>query len=388
MSNAVPLITGSAELADFCRRARGAAIVALDTEFLCDETYYAELCLIQLAYDGGAALVDPLAAGLDLAPLEALLYDSSILKIAHASYQDVKIFYQRTGRVIAPLFDTQIAAQVCNFPANAPYALLAERLAGTEIDKALQRSNWRKRPLSKQQQSYALRDVVPLLAIYQSLQKRLKQTERGGWIAELMTALADPALYDNHPKTAWQRVRTRIRGQNEWLALAALACWREAEAQRCNRPRPWIMPDKDMHILAKERPKTLDEMKSIRLTVKHRPRQERARGIIAALGEREQFLPQWETMQQTTYPPLPSDEPRLQMLKALLKTRCAETGVAASLIAANSDLDAFIRDAETQLAQKPEWQKEIFWNDALAVLRGEKALRLEEKSVLMVSLRD
>ncbi|MDP6932852.1 MAG: ribonuclease D, partial [Myxococcota bacterium] len=145
------LITTSSALAEFCDALRSAPYIAVDTEFIREKTYHARLCLVQVAYGDLAAAIDPLANGMDMAPLRDLLCDPKILKVLHAATQDLEIFLDRTGQVPAPVFDTQIAASVCGLGESPGYAKLVASLLNVQIDKASQVTDWSLRPLSSRQ---------------------------------------------------------------------------------------------------------------------------------------------------------------------------------------------------------------------------------------------
>ena len=158
----------------------GAPYLALDTEFLRDQTYYPKLCLIQVAspvVNGQSveAIIDPLAPGIDLAPFYELLKRPDIVKVLHAARQDIEIFYLQGGMLPHPLFDTQVAAMVCGFGDAASYETLARRIAHVEIDKSARFTDWSHRPLSKRQLEYALADVTHLRVIYEWMKAKLER---------------------------------------------------------------------------------------------------------------------------------------------------------------------------------------------------------------------
>src|SRR5579871_1388247 len=187
-------------LVAFLAELSSAPYLALDTEFLRDQTYYPKLCLIQVAAPGTEAIVDPLAPGLDLAPFYDLLKRPDIVKVLHAARQDIEIFYLQGGVLPAPLFDTQVAAMVCGFGDAASYETLARKIARVEIDKSARFTDWSHRPLSKRQLEYALADVTHLRVIYEWMKTKLAKTGRESWVAEEVAALRDPALYRLDPE--------------------------------------------------------------------------------------------------------------------------------------------------------------------------------------------
>src|SRR5215468_7383204 len=203
------LIAESGALAAFCQRQRTAEFVAIDTEFMRDKTYWPQLCLVQIAGPEEAAAIDTLAPGLDLEPMLALLADPGLLKVFHAARQDIEIFFHLTGRVPAPLVDTQVAAMVCGFGDAVSYENLTAKLAGARIDKSSRFTDWARRPLTERQVAYALSDVTHLRPAYEKLKRRMDKTGRTAWVAEEMAILTNPATYQQEPRESWRRLKVR-----------------------------------------------------------------------------------------------------------------------------------------------------------------------------------
>ena len=195
-------------LASACEELAGADRIALDTEFIRERTYFPGICLIQMTAGDGIVLVDPLKVA-RLEPLYALLADASITKVLHAARQDFEIFYHLTGRVPAPLFDTQIAAALAGFPDQVGYASLVEAILGVELDKSHTRTNWQRRPLSEAQLAYAADDVRYLGPVCDRLTEMLTASGRLAWAREDSAALEDTGLYVLHPENAWRRAYGR-----------------------------------------------------------------------------------------------------------------------------------------------------------------------------------
>src|ERR1700744_5334781 len=167
----------------------GAPYLALDTEFLRDQTYYPKLCLIQVAAPGIEGIIDPLAPGIDLAPFYDLIRRPDVVKVLHAARQDIEIFYLQGGVLPDPLFDSQIAAMVAGFGDAASYETLCRKIAHVEIDKSSRFTDWSRRPLSQKQLDYAIGDVTHLRTIYEYLKKQLAKTNRTAWVQEEIAAL-------------------------------------------------------------------------------------------------------------------------------------------------------------------------------------------------------
>src|SRR5215472_10173776 len=189
------VIETTEDLKALVKELKSAPYIALDTEFMRDQTYWPKLCLMQVAATGVEAIVDPLAEGIELKPFFELLKHKGIVKVLHAARQDIEIFYHQGHVIPDPLFDTQIAAMVCGFGEAASYETLARKLAHAEIDKSARFTDWSRRPLTKRQLEYALADVTHLRIVYEALAKQLEKSGRSLWVEEEIASLKDPALY-------------------------------------------------------------------------------------------------------------------------------------------------------------------------------------------------
>src|SRR4028118_374070 len=207
-----PLITDSATLAALVGRLARQPFVAVDTEFMRENTYWPDLCPIQIGDVDEAAAIDPKADGLDMTPLLDLRVDNEdVLKVFHAGSQDIEIIYNITGRTPHPLFDTQIAAMALGLGEQVGYSNLVESLVGKSLDKGARFTDWGRRPLDRRQIDYAIGDVTHLAALFPKMLERLRRTGRGEWLDEEMEKLADPSNYENDPALAWKRIRISSR---------------------------------------------------------------------------------------------------------------------------------------------------------------------------------
>jgi ribonuclease D len=235
--------------------------LALDTEFMREKTYRAELCLVQIASGREAACIDPLAIP-DLAALVPLLTGPAV-KIMHAARQDLEVLLPAVG-LVQPVFDTQIAAGLAGFPAQIGYAELARRLLGVELDKAHTRTDWARRPLSAEQQEYALDDVRHLPAMRASLLETLGQKGRITWLEEELAALANADALRVHPEEAWKKVKGLPTLDEARQKLAqAVAAWRERRAIDRNRPRGWILDDAALREIVLRLPRSLEALSTL-----------------------------------------------------------------------------------------------------------------------------
>jgi len=382
------LIAENAALAEFCRRQRQAEFVAIDTEFMRDKTYWPQLCLVQIAGPAEAAAIDTLAPGIDLAPLHALMADPNVTKVFHAARQDVEIFFHLTGKIPAPLVDTQVAAMVCGFGDSVSYENLAAKLAGARIDKSSRFTDWARRPLTDRQLQYALSDVTHLRPAYEHLTRRLAKTGRSEWVAEEMAVLTSPSTYRLEPKEAWRRIKFRNDKPRALAILRELAFWREEEAQRRDLPRGRILKDETLCEIAAHAPHNAEELA-------------RCRGLSRALADNRQGQAILATVRRgveipaSELPPLPPRRdlpaglgPVVELLRVLLKMRCEDHEVAQKLVASADDLELIASDDEADVPALSGWRREIFGADALALKHGRLALTTIGRRVKVVALGD
>ena len=382
------LITDSAALARFCLEQKGAGFVAVDTEFMRERTYWPILCLVQVAGPESAAVIDALAPGIDLTPLLALMAEPSILKVFHAARQDIEIFFNLSGAVPEPLFDTQIAAMVCGFGDAASYETLVSKLVRTALDKSSRFTDWANRPLTERQIRYALADVVHLRTVYEELQQRLALNGRAGWFAEEMAGLADPTIYRSDPREAWRRFRLRGRVDPRFFGvLRELAAWREIAARQRNLPRGRIMRDEAVVEIAAHTPRTIEALARTRSLGKGV-----AEGRLG--GEILEAVERGIADTKAEQPPVPSRAdlptglgPLVELLRVLLKQTCEEHQVAQKLVASGEDLELIAADDAAPVPALSGWRHEIFGKDALALKRGRLALTVRGNRVALVEPR-
>ena len=369
-----------------------APYLALDTEFLRDQTYYPKLCLIQVASPNGdapgvEAIIDPLAPGLDLAPFYDLLKRPDIIKVLHAARQDIEIFYLQGGVLPNPLFDSQIAAMVCGFGDAASYETLSRKIAHVEIDKSARFTDWSHRPLSKRQLEYALADVTHLRVIYEWMQARLEKSGRSAWVAEEVSALQDPALYQQDPENAWKRLKPRSSSKKFLAMLAAIAAWREREAQARDIPRGRVLKDEALSEIAAHPPENGEALERIRAVPKGFANSRLGKGLMEALEAGANAPPPQgaETLQQPRRRREPSPA-AIDLLKTLLRLRAESAGVAPRLIANADDIEKLAANEDDGVAALSGWRAEVFGNDAKLLRKGDLAIALENGEAVVVEL--
>lgn len=254
----------SKKLADFCAQLHHQAWFAIDTEFVRQETYYAELSLIQICTEQGElALIDPLAIE-DLTPLWQLLINPDVIKVFHSARQDIEVLYQVSGLMPQAIFDTQIAGVFMGHGDLAGLARVIEAELGHILDKDQTRTNWHQRPLSEKQIQYALDDVRYLAPLYKKMRQTLTATQLNA-LAWDFEQFLNTALYDIDPDQAWLRLKgTTTLSQKQLGIIKALTAWRERKAIATNQPRRWVLPDEVIITLAKRPASTVEALYKVK----------------------------------------------------------------------------------------------------------------------------
>lgn len=227
-------------------------VIAIDTEFLRQNTYFPKLCLIQIASSTSVVCIDPFGIT-DPEPLTDLLLSANITKVFHSCQQDLEVLFQYLDILPENLFDTQIAAQILGLGRQIGYANLVSELLSVELDKSQTRTDWTRRPLHPDQLQYAAEDVVPLYKIHEILHQRLTES---GQMSELQQQIRDRLKREDFVVCASNGAKklkglNRISGQARKLAKI-MAVWREQQAIDQNRPRQWILNDGVLIALARQ----------------------------------------------------------------------------------------------------------------------------------------
>jgi len=383
-------ITTTEVLAEFCARAHACSYVTVDTEFLRERTYYAKLCLIQLALPGdapeNAVLVDPIeGAGMSLEPLYELFRDAAVVKVFHAARQDLEIFYVEGGVIPKPLFDTQVAAMVCGFGEQVGYETLVRRVLKTDVDKSSRITDWSRRPLSEAQKRYALGDVTHLRGVYERLAGQLEKSGRASWVEEDLAVLTTPETYVVDPDEAWRRVKVRGASAKVLAVVCELARFRELRARERNVPRGRVFKDDALMELASARPLTLADLGRSRLLLREARKGELAEGILAAIA-RGVACPPADYPRPSARHERGEVNPGLaDLLRVLVKVKSNAANVAQKLIATSADLDDIAAgDLGGRVFQG--WREEVFGADARRLCHGELALACAGRKVRLIDL--
>jgi len=368
------IITDNDKLGVVCSRLRLADFVTVDTEFMRESTFWPLVCLIQIASPDEAHIIDPLADGLSLDPLFALMADETVMKVFHAGRQDIEIFYHQGGLIPHPVFDTQVAAMVCGFGDSISYDQLVSRISGARIDKTSRFTDWSKRPLTDRQLTYALADVTHLRDVYASLAATLEEKGRANWVREEMEILTSTETYRQHPEDAWRRLKLRVRKPIELAVLKEIAAWRETEAQSRDVPRNRVLKDDALYEIAAQQPRSRDDLARLRALPRGYERSRSAEDILAAVGRAlaipTEKLPQLPRQRRGNG----NTGAVVDLLKVLLKLKSENHGVASKIIATVDELEAIAGDDRAEVPALHGWRRELFGNDAIRLKKGQLAV--------------
>lgn len=380
-----PLITDSATLASLCERLSTAPFVAVDTEFMRENSYWPDLCLLQISDGKEAAAIDPKAPGLDMRPLlDLMVNNENVLKVFHAGGQDIEIIYNLTGTTPHPLFDTQIASMALSQGEQIGYSNLVDSWLGIQLDKGARFTDWARRPLDKRQIDYAIGDVTHLAEIFPMMLEELRKTGRGVWLDQEMERLADPSNYTVDPQQAWRRVRLSSRKADVLGRLKAITAWREHEARDKNLPRGRIVKDETLGDLATHPPRTQDDLAKVRgLSASWKSNDIGARLMNAIQNARP--LDREEMPERDASRPGLGKEGTLvaDLLKLLLKIRAREINVASRLLARSDDLELLAAGVRNGLPILEGWRYDQFGRDALDLVEGRMAFAVKDGKLLM-----
>lgn len=380
-------ITSSKSLEEFCEQMKDSPRLALDTEFVGEDSFVPKLELIQVATDGAAAVIDfpAVQASGSLDTFWEVVCDPAVHKIVHAGRQDLDLFALHAGQIPKPFFDTQIAAAMVGYGSQVAYANLVQRVHGAKLEKAHTFTNWSARPLSHAQLAYALEDVTFLLAIHDHLHARLSKFGRLEWVDEEFSRLENAVGETRRePQERYQRVRgwDTLKPRSA-AVLRELAAWREAEAKRRNIPRGRVMRDEVLLQLARHPPRGIQELRAVRGL--HGSEADRNGEALLAVIRAALTLPPsaWPEIQKQRKSE-PDSAGLLELLQAVLKARAAEEEIAPTLLGTTADLQALV-DARTTHAAidiplLKGWRRLLVGNLLLDVLDGKLAVKIDPKS--------
>ena len=366
----------------FVERARSSSILAIDTEFLREKTYYAKLCLLQMATDDEVAVVDPFAIS-DLSVISTLLEDERIVKLFHAGGQDLEILYHEVGVLPRPVFDTQIAATLLGHTQQIGYGALVNSLCGIPLKKSDSFTDWSCRPLTESQLEYAADDVAYLPEIYRCMVARLEDKGRLSWLQNDFEELSNPARYEEDPRTRYRRLkRVNQLSRRQMSAARELAAWREEEARKRDVPRKWILTDEQIVESCRREPRSIDDLFMVR-GVKERITTRDAR-IIVNLVVKGMGLPEseWPELDRAAKNE-PNVDAEIDLMNAIVRLRAHENDIAMQTLASHGDLAMVARGYTEGVDVLKGWRRAMVGEELLDLLAGRICLRLGPSGLLV-----
>jgi ribonuclease D len=382
----MPLINQPDALAQLVERASRVPVVAIDTEFVWERTYYPHLGLVQVGLgQDDVYLLD--AQALDLEPLGALLADSSVVKVLHDAIQDLTILRRATGSDPTNVFDSQVAGGFVGLTATASLQGLIAETTGRQLDKGATRSDWLARPLSEVQLEYARDDVRYLPAAYDELRRRLEDLGRMAWAEEEMQALEEAALYgEADPQERYTAVRGKSKrgfSGRDYAVLRELAAWRELEARRLNRPRGHVVPDDALMEVALRKPESVDQFGRIK-TLSARAAERFGAALVDAVRRGLDAPRETWPEKNARKPDDATLTPRLDLVQALIRGRSEREGVDPILIANRADVERLVADRPPDPDRHrvlTGWRREFIGADLEALLAGRAAVALDDQGL-------
>ena len=381
----IEYIKNFGQLDDLCQRIENAPWIAVDTEFLREKTYYPKFCLLQLATPDWVACVDPIVLP-NLNKLFDAIYNPAVIKVFHSCRQDLEIFYQLTGKLPTPIFDTQIAAPLLGFQDNTGYAMLVSTFLNINLNKAHTRADWSHRPLSEDEIKYAADDVIHLCAIYQHMTKQLTELGRMDWLIDDFAALENPEQYKTEPQNAWLKVKGKSKLTGKQLSIVqAVSQWREITAQKENRPKNWLLRDEVLFDFAKLQPETTEALSKIR-----------------GIGERavnyygKELCALIKKAKNTPPIPIPEytksisgkdqqQEAIIDILFSLVRIRAEENRLNPSILGTRNDLEALLNGNTEDCLLLRGWRFSMVGKELQQLLRGEVHLKIKDGNLQFIS---
>jgi ribonuclease D len=374
-------ISTSDELSAFCERIGKERVIAVDTEFLRERTYYPKLCLVQVGTASEIGAIDPILIK-DLSPLASIFADERVTKVFHACGQDLEVILDGMGVACTSVFDTQVAAAFLGMRQQVSYASLVEAYAGVRLPKAESLTDWSRRPLDPEQLTYAEDDVRYLPAIYESMIEQLVEKDRLSWVQPEIAEVCDPSHMHRDPRMAYLRLKRSSSLTRRQLAIAREVCaWREKTAASHDIPRKWVLSDEVVVEVCKRAPRTRDRLRKIRGTDQLAEKDVRDLLEMVQVGE---GVPASECPQQERHShPSPELESVVDLMIALVRVVSEKSGIATQLIATRDDLVEFAQDrSKSRLASG--WRYELAGRQLESLLEGSVGLTVRDGRIELI----
>ena len=379
--NEIQFVDSVAELQTLCQKMRQEPWLAIDTEFLREKTYYPKFCLLQIATLEWVACVDPIALQDNLDELFAIINDPAIIKVIHSCRQDVEIFYQLSGKLPAPVFDTQLVAPLLGYQESAGYAMLVSGFLNINLSKIHTRTDWSQRPLSAEQIQYAADDVIYLAKIYQMMQQKLHALGREDWLKEDFEQLMNEDLYDIPPEDAWLKIRGKNKLTGKQLAIVqVLAEWREQVAKKDNRPKNWVLRDEHILDMAKLQPDNLRALSEIRGINDGFVR--RSGKQICQLIVKARDLPGLKLKNKGSNKKTQQQEAVLDLLTGVVRLRAEENSLNPVILASRKDLEQLLFDDQDS-SLLHGWRYSMVGQELQQLLAGKVSLTIDKQKLVL-----
>lgn len=380
-------IASQQELVAFVQRASSSSILAVDTEFLREKTYYPKLCLMQLATDDEIAIVDPFAVD-DLKVLVPLFEDERIVKVFHAGHQDIEIIIYDLECVPKPVFDTQVAAALLGQAQQIGYASLVHSVCGVKLKKVDSFTDWSVRPLSDSQLSYAQEDVLYLPKMYEDMKRQLKEKGRLSWLDAEFAEMSDPANYVADERERFRRLKHSTQLSRRQMAAAReIAAWREIEARKRNVPRKWVLTDEQIVEACKREPRKIDDLFMVR-GIRERLTTKDARVVVELASSALDSAPDTWPEVQASGKSEPNVDAQVDLLMSIVRIRARENGVAVPTLASHSDLVDVARGYRKGIDLLKGWRKELVGQELIDFMEGRITLSINKGKVVITKVAD
>ncbi len=375
----INIIKDNSTLKKFCKKCIKEKVLAIDTEFVRENTYYPILCLVQIASKNFSAAIDPLS-DIDMSPVLELLSNKKILKVFHAGRQDIEIFFNLTGQIPEPIYDTQIAAMFCGLGDQVSYDKLVNKFLGLTLAKDSQFSNWLQRPLTNKQLQYALADVNYLIRVFPLINKMIRDAERVKWVEREIQFLNNKKLYNINSNEVWERIKVKNPKREVLNILKYLAKWREIECKKRNIPRNKLIKDELLVTLSHLKPKDIFSIKKIRGIPKNLSNND--------LNKILQTIKISQNIDINKWPEIPIytkksnvNKVSLDLLKLLLSYCSQESGLAEKLIANADELRSILDGNIKNLKVFNGWRNEVFGKFVNLLMEGKIAFTIKDKRI-------
>lgn len=377
------LVENDAQLKDFLALCEKSSYMAIDTEFLREKTYYAKLCLIQVAVEGCTAIIDPFTIE-DLSVMAPVLTNQNVVKIFHASSQDIEILYHETGVVPDPVFDTQVAAALLGKSQQASYAALVQSFCQVTLPKKDSFTDWSRRPLSPSQVEYAADDVTYLPRIYHDMIEELNEKGRLSWLNDAFAEISNPKKYEIDPRNRYRKLkRVNQLSQRQMAAAREFAAWREERAQKLNIPRKWVVSDEQIVEACRREPRSLDELYMIR-GLKESLKSGDARHVLQLINKGltcpEEDLPQTKTNQRSEA----NVDIAVDLMNAIVRLRARENKIAPQTLAPHAELMKLARGHDEDCELLKGWRYHVVGKELSEFLEGKFLLQLIDGNLKII----